>query len=386
MAWARKLPSGKWQACYRDSAGGVRTAGTYPRQNQAKNEAAAAEKAERDLPTPAEAARLTWGDWRPRWEASRMIAASTARADARRLDIHLQPYWGKRVLRSITSEDVQQWVKVMAGTTTARGQRMAPATVTLCYRLFSNSMKAAVKARVLAATPCQQIALPEAGPAPDRYLEDDEEVAIFEHLDARDRFAAELLVGTGMRLGEGFGTHWESVDLVRRTVLVNRSFDDGGGIMKAPKSYAQRVVPISMRLAELLREELGERGPGRPAPIDYGDALRARTGLVLPGRDGMPMDSHAFRKRFHRAVGWASTGPDDARLPVGHVRVHDLRHTYASRLVRAGVPLLQVKELLGHSSITVTERYAHLAQSQWDGVRAVLDGPGRAAGRAAEAL
>ncbi|WP_425394333.1 tyrosine-type recombinase/integrase [Actinopolyspora mortivallis] len=53
---------------------------------------------------------------------------------------------------------------------------------------------------------------------------------------------------------------------------------------------------------------------------------------------------------------------------------HDLRHTYASWLLRRGVTVEQVSELLGHSTITMTQRYAHLADTQWEAVRAALDG------------
>jgi site-specific recombinase XerD len=54
------------------------------------------------------------------------------------------------------------------------------------------------------------------------------------------------------------------------------------------------------------------------------------------------------------------------------VSAHTLRHTCASRLVQAGVSLYEVRQLLGHSSITVTERYAHLAPSSLDRAVAVL--------------
>lgn len=88
-------------------------------------------------------------------------------------------------------------------------------------------------------------------------------------------------------------------------------------------------------------------------------------GLVVPSRRGVPPDGHNSLARDWKPA-CAYAGVHDARL-------RDLRHTYASRLVRAGVPLLQVSKLLGHGSITITERYSHLATSQWDAVRAALD-------------
>ncbi|WP_084792127.1 tyrosine-type recombinase/integrase [Actinopolyspora mortivallis] len=55
---------------------------------------------------------------------------------------------------------------------------------------------------------------------------------------------------------------------------------------------------------------------------------------------------------------------------------HDPRHAYVSWLLRRGVTVEQVSELLGHSTITMTQRYAHLADTQWDAVRGALSGAG----------
>ncbi|MGP4018295.1 tyrosine-type recombinase/integrase [Saccharopolyspora sp. 5N708] len=52
----------------------------------------------------------------------------------------------------------------------------------------------------------------------------------------------------------------------------------------------------------------------------------------------------------------------------------DLRHTYASWILQDGVPIEALSKLLGHASVTTTERYSHLADTQWDAVRAALDG------------
>ncbi|MFE3029639.1 tyrosine-type recombinase/integrase [Nocardia tengchongensis] len=65
-------------------------------------------------------------------------------------------------------------------------------------------------------------------------------------------------------------------------------------------------------------------------------------------------------------------GEGDDRRRLGKVRPNDLRHTYASRLVRAKVPLDQVQLLLGHASVRTTQRYARQGESQWPDVRKTL--------------
>ncbi|MFE7742606.1 tyrosine-type recombinase/integrase [Nocardia sp. NPDC057455] len=72
--------------------------------------------------------------------------------------------------------------------------------------------------------------------------------------------------------------------------------------------------------------------------------------------------------RPNRLRGQEQESPSDRR-----VRLHDLRHTYASRLLERGIPIEDVSRLLGHASVTTTMRYAHRAKSRWDSVRAALD-------------
>ena len=79
-------------------------------------------------------------------------------------------------------------------------------------------------------------------------------------------------------------------------------------------------------------------------------------GRVFCSHDGTPY--HAFRTAFERDVRQAG---------VADFRFHDLRHTFASRLVMTGVDLPTVKELLGHKDITMTLRYAHLSSDHKQG-------------------
>lgn len=367
MAWAEQLPSGKWRGVYRDSQGKRRRcADLYPRKSDALREANAAEAKERNNPTPTAASKLTWGEWEPQWMEARVVAESTKRSDAGRLRDHLRPHWGNEQLRSITADDVQRWVS------TLQNNGLAPSTVQKCFHLLSASMKAAVKARLIDSNPCSGVDLPKPGPMPERYLEDDELEAITSSLDAFDQFAVALLVGTGMRLGEALGLHWESVDLKRQEIRVHWAYDPVAGVMKPPKDYQARVVPIGDQLATALSERLQETGPGGRPPVTYPPRARVHTGLVLAHTHGRPVDSSNLRHRFQASTRIAWVGSGKTRRRVGHARLHDLRHTYASRLLRAGVPLEEVSRLLGHGSITTTMRYAHLAQSNWHDVRKVL--------------
>ncbi|GAB3207901.1 hypothetical protein GCM10027262_22810 [Nocardia tengchongensis] len=144
--------------------------------------------------------------------------------------------------------------------------------------------------------------------------------------------------------------------------------------MKAPKDCERRVIPIGENLAKILTTAIKKGGLGEPAPVRYVDDGRTvRSGLLLAHTDNRPFDQDNFRDRFVAAVRVAWVGDGDDKRRLGSVRPHDLRHTYAGRLVRARVPLQQVQELLGHASLRTTQRYAKLGDSQWDQVRQALN-------------
>ena len=132
---------------------------------------------------------------------------------------------------------------------------------------------------------------------------------------------------TGLRRGELFALTWENVDLpaARITIIGARA-----------KSGRTRHMPINAVASNALAGW-------------YSQAAETR-GLVFPGKNGKQLDNV-------RAA-WLGV------LKIAHVegfRWHDLRHTFASRLVMAGVDLNTVRELLGHASYQMTLRYAHLA-------------------------
>lgn len=369
MAWAEKLPSGRYRGVYRDGHGKKRSAGTFARKSEAERQAAAKEATERLAPAPVDAHTLTWGQWEERWLATRIVANSTSRSDSGRLRDHVRPQWENTLLRAITPDEVQRWVAEL----TASG--LAPSTVTKCFRLLSNSMKLAHQARLINDNPCRGVSLPKSGPTPDRYLTDSEVAAIFASLDDFDRLLVEVLLGTGMRLGEAMGLHWESVDLPCGLIAVEWAYDPVAQIMKPPKSYQRRTLPIGKTLGALLTNASRNAGVSQSAPplVEYPKGTRVRSGLVLAqAGTGRPFDPSNLRHRFTASARIAHVGTGKHRRPVGHVRLHDLRHTYASRLIEAGIPINEVARLLGHRSVTTTERYAHRAKDQWNRVRAAL--------------
>jgi integrase len=136
-----------------------------------------------------------------------------------------------------------------------------------------------------------------------------------------------LALNTGLRRGELFNLRWADVDLTRAMVTVQ-----GGGA----KSGQTRHVPLNSEALAVIKA-------WRPTDADAATC-------VFPSDEGAPLEDVK--------TAWL---PLVKAAKITAFRFHDLRHTFASKLVMAGVDLNTVRELLGHADLKMTLRYAHLA-------------------------
>lgn len=139
---------------------------------------------------------------------------------------------------------------------------------------------------------------------------------------------------TGMRPGELAGLDWSDVDFGNRIITVRRSIWRRQA--DVPKNGRIRHIPLSDDLHAYLLSR------------------RQRVGYVFPSEDGMPT-TDCFRNRVIRRL--------CIRAGIRHITWYTLRHTFASQMAAQGVPITTIKELMGHSTINMTMRYAHVSPS-----------------------
>ena len=182
------------------------------------------------------------------------------------------------------------------------------------------------------------------------------------------------LARAGLRPGEAFGLQWDDVDLVERTIRVERSYSHGE--IGTPKTGESRAVDMSQQLAVALRRLEIER-----AEEKLRRGWTAMPPWVFYSEAGTPMDLYNATRVFKRVL-------KAATLP--NFRLYDLRHTFASLLLIQGAPITYVAAQLGHSKPTTTlQWYAHwLPTSKRTFVDALDEGAGRpeAIAEAAEAV
>lgn len=156
-----------------------------------------------------------------------------------------------------------------------------------------------------------------------------------------------ILARTGMRIGEALALQWGDIDFHGRFITVQRAFSRGR--LEIPKSAKVRKVDMSKQLTETL---LALRHQRKVETMEKGWGIIPD--WIFTSNGGTPLDPNNWKKRvFDKAL---------EKAGLRKVRVHDLRHTYASLLIQAGESLTYVKEQLGHHSIKVTvDIYGHLA-------------------------
>ncbi|MGE0825512.1 MAG: tyrosine-type recombinase/integrase [Candidatus Binatia bacterium] len=166
-----------------------------------------------------------------------------------------------------------------------------------------------------------------------------------EHFPAVYPFLS-LLIRTGIRMGEAIGLQWGDLDFQGRFISIQRTLSHGK--LTTPKSGKSRRVDMSLQLTETLKASLVER---KQETLQHG--WREVPEWVFISTERNPIDQANFHNRVWRKL--------LAKAGLRYIRVHDLRHTFASLLIQNGESLAYVKEQMGHHSIKITvDTYGHL--------------------------
>jgi len=204
-----------------------------------------------------------------------------------------------------------------------------PSTVNRYRTLLSLTFSLAVRNGKLVSNPVRLVQRRKENNERVRFLDDEEEIQLRAKIrESHPQHEAEfdLALHTGMRRGEQYGLRWQDVDFKR-------------GIITIPRSKHGEVRHIQINsVARTALETLRQMGDG--------------LGYVCPRFRG---------PRSRDAREWFNQVLNEAKIL--NFRWHDLRHTFASRLVMAAVPLRAVQVLLGHKRIETTLRYSHLGEA-----------------------
>lgn len=297
-------------------------------------------------------AGMTLTQWHERyWPA---VAASVRVGTARGYDVswrkRVQPTLGDKKLEEITSPLIESAMVSWAGSPSIKVDSLA---------VLSRLLDGARRARIIDYNPAREVKRPsqDTSTSPTSRALTLQQIQQMLKLipDGVYRRYAAALVFTGMRAGEATAQRVRDADLEQGILRISRSFSPGKNgelIEQSPKSHKEREAPIAKQLHPFVIEAIKGKEPDD---------------LLWSGANGGRLTARNFR----RAVDWEQI-KNELRRP--DLRVHDLRHTFATILFDAGASAPDVQAVLGHSSLQVTERYSRAREGVARRAGHVLDG------------
>jgi integrase len=268
--------------------------------------------------------------------------ASVIDTKRRLLRLHLLPAFGKRRLDQIDERAIDAYTVDKLEHITPRGKQIEPASVNQHLKLLGRMFRIAHKWKLVREVP--QITLLKERKTDFDFLDFEEAdaflAAVAEH---RPQWHSYMVVAirTGLRVGEMVALRWQDVDLDRGRLQVCRAYSSKTKTFETTKNDKVRELPLTWDAADALRAQR-DRVDGE---------------LVFAREDGGHFEHHATQYALDKIT---------ERIGMRHVHNHVLRHTFASHAVMRGIPIRQVQEWLGHGSIVVTMKYAHLSKGVGD--------------------
>lgn len=280
----------------------------------------------RQLGVGAELKPITFDEFTPEYLASWSIdrKPSTIASETNRIDGILSPEFGDLVLHTIRRKDIEEFLAQRRQTVTR-----ATANRDLCR--LKNMLRKAEEWGYIESNPAAGIKQGREQIVAQDFLSAEEVASLIQACDDRIRPLIVTAVNTGMRWGELMSLEWRDVH-----------FDQGSIHVRDPKNSEDRHVPMNAAVRDSLE------GHRRSQTAEAGRILSQV--FVNPSTGKSWVDA---RKRFRKAL--------DAAEIERHFPLKNLRHTAASHLVMSGVDLRTVGNILGHKTLDVTLRYAHLS-------------------------
>ena len=320
----------------------------------------AAEAALRELSTSVDAGRFverstkTVGEYLDEWiEVVRPRLRPTTWNSYRQSVAHIKGRIGAVPLQSLAPLEVENLYKQLLATRGRNGRLLNPKTVRGIHVVLRKALADAERLGLVV----RNSAAAAKPPVPPKYEHTTwtaEQLAQFLDSIEGERLAAAfvLLATTGMRRGEALGLRWGDVDLAagRLSIVQTITTVRDKMVMSPPKTArSRRSVSLDPVTVAALREHRRRQNEER---LRAGEAWFGTGDLVFTNEVGEPVHPSALSRLFVSSV-------RRSRLPM--IRLHDLRHTYATVALAAGVHPKIVSERLGHATIAVTlDLYSHV--------------------------
>ncbi len=243
------------------------------------------------------------------------------------------PRQGTKLLKLITPDVVRAYVGTLL-------DRHHPASVARKLASLRSFFQFWIRQGAITANPAKEVATPKIPKRVPRFLSVDEAFQLLEMpkgtdmLSLRDKAVMELIYSSGLRVSELVGLNTPDLDAAENKVRV------------LGKGRKERIIPVTAKAISALSNYIERRG----------DAAKTDEAALFVNRRGGRLTARSVERMIRKYLSAAALNK--------HVTPHVLRHTFATHLLNQGADLRGIQELLGHASLSTTQKYTHVSVDQ----------------------
>jgi integrase len=304
-------------------------------------------------PTPTTSARLTLDAWIKQHVSSADLTARTRHDQLELWTRHSSPALRGTTLRDLTTAAIDSYIaELRERVSTHTGRKLAPRTVQLFFNVIRAALNAAVRKRVLPVNPALGIPVrggTTASKVGQALTRDEMERFLGYEPDGRLHALWITAAYTGLRPAEVLALRWTDIHFDAGTLKVQRTLVRvGKELFYGPcKAGSERTIPLDPVLVDSLRRHRKRQAEER---LRLGERW-VDPSLVFTSHVGSALEQHNVAGSFRARLKAAGLRP---------VRWYDLRHSFGTHLVAAGVDAKTVAQLMGHRDVTLTlKHYTH---------------------------
>jgi len=312
-------------------------------------------------------ASMQFSDYLRKWldSAKDKLAPQTHERYVEMAERHVIPALGGLRLDRIKPMHIQDYCSKALKTGRLDGKGgLAPKTVKNTLGMIHAALTQAVKWQLLSQNPADSVDPPRVRRKEIRTATNADIAKLFDVIEgSKYKMPIFIILATGVRRGEAVGLKWDDFDSERRTLTVRRSLSQvkDGVVEKETKTDRARVVMIPEMLVSDLKAHRQEQERRKQI---LGEQYKDE-GWICAGLHGERMAPKWLGNQFTRL----------ARSVGVNITLHGLRHTQATALIMAGVPVKVVSERLGHSTVAITQDiYAHVMPHMQQRAAEVMEG------------
>jgi len=271
------------------------------------------------------------------------------------IESYLVPRFGKMLIQNLSTKDIQKWINDLGVSSPLRKRPLTPKTIRNLYMNLNAALKRAVLDGLIKKNPGETAVLPKCVKYKADVYSADELQLLFEAAKGSElEIGIMLLVCLGIRRGELMALRWSDFDFDKKLVNIDKSVvrvRQGEAVTKAPKSEAgTRTIDMPDVLISFLQSEKLEYYKRR---LKHGGDYH-NDDLVICQANGKPYDVDYYTHKFKQFL--KSNG-------LKTIRLHDLRHSHATHMLKLGVSVKAMQQRMGHSTFSTTmDVYSHVLE------------------------